>query len=126
MRLGAFPAVLFAAALASAQDEPKYQADFPPEELIARRVFLLDFIGDEGDYRAGPLVAGQVFSVDPMLWVHEEKLYVRMEDVVLVTETGVENFTDFMPSEIEEIEALMREEGILQMRPAEALGIQSK
>jgi Xaa-Pro aminopeptidase len=83
-------------------------------------------VHDVGDYRAGPLVAGQVFSVDPMLWVHEEKLYVRMEDVVVVTETGVENFTDFMPSEIEEIEALMKDEGILQMRPAQSLGVQSK
>jgi Xaa-Pro aminopeptidase len=62
-----------------------------------------------------------VFSVDPMLWVHEERLYVRMEDVVVVTEMGVENFTDFMPNEIEEIEAYMKEEGILQMRPAEPL-----
>ena len=51
-----------------------------------------------------------------MLWVHEEKLYVRMEDVVAVTETGVENFTDFMPSGIEEIEALMKDEGIVQIR----------
>jgi Xaa-Pro aminopeptidase len=54
-----------------------------------------------------------------MLWVHEERLYVRMEDVVVVTETGVENFTDFLPDEIEEIEALMKEEGILQLRPPE-------
>jgi Xaa-Pro aminopeptidase len=43
-----------------------------------------------------------------------------MEDVVVVTETGVENFTEFMPNEIEEIEALMKEEGVLQMRPAES------
>lgn len=78
-------------------------------------------VHDVGDYRAGPLVPGVVFSVDPMLWVHEERLYVRMEDVVVVTETGVENFTDFMPNEIEEIEAYMKEEGILQMRPAEPL-----
>jgi Xaa-Pro aminopeptidase len=76
-------------------------------------------VHDVGDYRKGPLVPGLVFSVDPMLWVHEERLYVRMEDVVVVTETGVENFTDFLPDELEEIEALMKEEGILQMRPPE-------
>jgi Xaa-Pro aminopeptidase len=74
-------------------------------------------VHDVGDYRLQPLVPGIVLSVDPMLWVHDEKLYVRMEDVVAVTETGVENFTDFMPSEIEEIEALMKDEGILQIRP---------
>ena len=41
---------------------------------------------------------------------------MRMEDTVVVTEDGVENFTDFMPDTIEEIEALMTEEGILQKR----------
>ena len=83
-------------------------------------------VHDVGDYRAGPLVPGIVFSVDPMLWVHEERLYVRMEDVVVVTETGVENFTEFMPNEIEEIEALMNEEGVLQMRPAESTKMEEK
>jgi Xaa-Pro aminopeptidase len=83
-------------------------------------------VHDVGDYRAGPLVPGIVFSVDPMLWVHEERLYVRMEDVVVVTETGVENFTDFMPNEIEEIEALMKEEGVLQMRPAESWNVDGR
>jgi len=73
-------------------------------------------VHDVGNYRSKPLVPGVVFSVDPMLWVHEEKLYVRMEDTVVVTADGVENFTDFMPDTIEEIEALMNEEGIVQKR----------
>ncbi|MBL0161237.1 MAG: aminopeptidase P N-terminal domain-containing protein [Bryobacterales bacterium] len=66
-------------------------------------------VHDVGDYRRAPLVAGQVFAVDPMMWVPEERMYVRMEDVVVVTADGVENFTDFMPSKPEEIEKLMRE-----------------
>ncbi len=74
-------------------------------------------VHDVGNYRSRPLVPGDVFSIDPMLWVPEEKLYVRMEDVVVVTEDGVENFTDFMPSELDDIEELMKEKGILQMRP---------
>ncbi len=74
-------------------------------------------VHDVGNYRSKPLEPGIVFSVDPMLWVHEERLYVRMEDTVVVTEDGVENFTDFMPDTIEEIEALMTEEGIVQKRP---------
>ncbi len=48
----------------------------------------------------------------------EEKLYVRIEDTVVITEDGVENFTDFMPAELDEIEKLMREAGIVQSRPA--------
>lgn len=74
-------------------------------------------VHDVGPYRPGPFKPGHVFSVDPMLWVHEERLYVRMEDVVVVTETGVENFTSFLASSPDEIERVMKEDGILQLRP---------
>jgi hypothetical protein len=33
-----------------------------------------------------------------VLWVHEERLYMRIDDVVVATATSVENFTAFMPS----------------------------
>ena len=74
-------------------------------------------VHDVGSYRGRPFESGLAFSVDPMLWVHEERLYVRMEDIVAITENGVENFTDFMPRTVEEIEAFMREEGVLQLTP---------
>ena len=74
-------------------------------------------VHDVGSYRARPFEAGLVFALDPMLWVHDERLYVRMEDVVAITENGVENFTDFMPRTVDEIEAFMREEGVLQLTP---------
>ena len=54
-------------------------------------------VHDVGSYRNGPLKPGQVFSIDPQLRVPEENLYLRYEDTVVVTETGVENFTDFLP-----------------------------
>ena len=54
-------------------------------------------VHDVGGYR-GLLKPGQVFSVDPQLWVPEENLYFRYEDTVVVTETGVENFTAFLPA----------------------------
>ena len=73
-------------------------------------------VHDVGNYRSKPLEVGLVFSVDPMLWVHDERLYVRMEDTVVVTDDGVENFTHFMPTTIDEIEALMKDTGILQKR----------
>ncbi len=65
-------------------------------------------VHDVGDYRKAPLAAGQVFSIDPMMWIPEERLYVRMEDVVVVTADGVENFTDFMPATPDEIEKAMK------------------
>ncbi len=77
-------------------------------------------VHDDGDYnyRRLPLAPGMVFSVDPTLRVPEENLYLRYEDTVVVTEDGVENFTDFLPSELDDLEALMREEGVVQKVPA--------
>lgn len=73
-------------------------------------------VHDVGSYQKKPMVPGLVFAVDPMLWVPEEQLYVRMEDVVVVTESGVENFTDFLPARVEDIEKLMAEKGVLQLK----------
>jgi Xaa-Pro aminopeptidase len=75
-------------------------------------------VHDDGEYARKPLVPGHVFSVDPQLRVPEENLYIRYEDVVVVTETGVENFTDFLPSELDEIEKLVGQNGLLQKAPA--------
>ena len=74
-------------------------------------------VHDVGNYWKGSFQVGQVFSIDPMLWVPEENLYIRMEDVVAVTETGVELFTDFLPSTPDEIEKIMKEQGVIQLRP---------
>lgn len=74
-------------------------------------------VHDDGSYRGGVLKPGHVFSVDPQLWVREENLYYRYEDVIVITETGYENFTHFLPSELDDIEKLMRDEGIVQKIP---------
>jgi Xaa-Pro aminopeptidase len=74
-------------------------------------------VHDVGTYRRGPLQPGHVFSVDPQMWVREENLYLRYEDTVVVTATGVENFTDFLPSELNDIERMVRGDGILQKFP---------
>jgi Xaa-Pro aminopeptidase len=75
-------------------------------------------VHDVGGYKDGPLKPGQVFSVDPQLWVPEERLYLRYEDTVVVTEKGVENFTAFLPSELDDLEKLVREKGLVQRLPA--------
>ncbi|MDL1878816.1 M24 family metallopeptidase, partial [Cytophagia bacterium CHB2] len=82
-------------------------------------------VHDVGDYKKSLLQPGMVFSIDPMIWIPEEKQYVRIEEVVAVTETGVENFSDFVPAELDEIENLMKEEGVLQKRPASPMPITS-
>ena len=77
-------------------------------------------VHDDGGYADRPLSPGVVFSVDPQLRVPEENLYIRYEDVVVVTDNGVENFTDSLPSELQDIEKAVKGEGIVQRFPPTA------
>lgn len=74
-------------------------------------------VHDDGAYNWGELRPGHVFSIDPQLRVPEERLYIRYEDVVVVTDDGVENFTDFLPSELDDIEKLVGTGGVVQKVP---------
>lgn len=65
----------------------------------------------------GSLKPGMVFAVDPQMRVPEEKLYIRIEDTVLVTQDGVEILTGSAPWDLDAVETLMQEEGILQKYP---------
>jgi Xaa-Pro aminopeptidase len=49
--------------------------------------------------------------------VPEENLYLRYEDTVVVTDTGVENFTDFIPMELDDMERMVLERGVVQKVP---------
>jgi len=55
-----------------------------------------------------PLRAGEVFASDVFAVFPNENLGVRVENVVLITETGCENLSAGLPREISEIEALMK------------------
>jgi Xaa-Pro aminopeptidase len=90
----------------------------PIYQQAARRT--LDFKGhlshpvgmavhDVGEYFSRPLEPGLVFSVDPQMWVPEEKRYVRVEDTVAVTDSGVEVLTAAAPLELDAVEAWLRE-----------------
>ncbi len=74
-------------------------------------------VHDIGNYRSEPLAPGVVFALDPQMWIPEEEIYIRVEDTVAVTETGVENLTADSPLELDDVEALMRESGMLQAWP---------
>jgi Xaa-Pro aminopeptidase len=65
----------------------------------------------------GPLRPGMVFTIEPALRVPEEKIYIRLEDMIVIGETKAEILTTFVPMDIQGIEALMREEGMLQRYP---------
>jgi len=52
------------------------------------------------------------------MWIPEEKRYIRVEDTVVVTDEGIENLTADAPLELEDVEALMQEQGLLDRFPA--------
>ncbi|MBN2207556.1 MAG: aminopeptidase P N-terminal domain-containing protein, partial [Candidatus Aminicenantes bacterium] len=69
------------------------------------------------DVTGGPQVLkpGMVFANEPMVIYADENLGVRVEDTVLITETGCENLTAGIPRTVREIEALMKTPGIPQV-----------
>jgi len=74
-------------------------------------------VHDVGRVRGVPLQPGMVFTIDPMIWIPEERLYIRIEDMALVTERGVENLSGFVPSGIADVERTIAESGVIQFRP---------
>ena len=78
-------------------------------------------VHDVGRVHGINLKKGMVFTIDPMIWIPEEKLYIRIEDVALVTRNGVENLSEFVPSSINKIEEMIKEKGITEFRPSKNL-----
>jgi Xaa-Pro aminopeptidase len=58
------------------------------------------------------LESGMIITIEPGIYVREEKTGIRIEDDVLVTTTGYEVLSKDSPKQIAEIEKLMKEEGI--------------
>jgi Xaa-Pro aminopeptidase len=56
----------------------------------------------------GPtLEHGEVFTIEPAMQIPDEHVGIRLEDMILMTETGYENLSAFVPVEIADIEKLM-------------------
>ncbi len=51
---------------------------------------------------------GMVFTVEPGIYIREEKLGIRLENNIVITDNGVEDLMKNIPIEVEEIEELMR------------------
>ena len=55
-----------------------------------------------------PLQPGMVLSCEPAIYLPEEVLGIRLENVILITETGAEDLMSQIPMDAGEIERLMR------------------
>lgn len=74
-------------------------------------------VHDVGHYRGKVLEPGIVLTVDPQLIIPEERRYVRVEDTVVITDEGIENFTAEAPLELGAVEKLMKETGMTERYP---------
>jgi Xaa-Pro aminopeptidase len=60
--------------------------------------------GGQLDWQMEP---GSVITVEPGLYLQEEGIGIRIEDDILITESGVEVLSQSIPREIDEIESIM-------------------
>ncbi|MCS6989207.1 MAG: aminopeptidase P N-terminal domain-containing protein [Chloroherpetonaceae bacterium] len=108
-------------------------------EVIAEGLLKLGLIQDKADYRRyfmhgtshsvgldvhdpgmAVLQAGQVLTVEPGIYIAEGSpcerkwwnIGVRIEDMILITETGARVMSAALPRKAEDIETLMKEKGI--------------
>jgi Xaa-Pro aminopeptidase len=58
------------------------------------------------------LEPGYVFTIEPQMTMPGGELSVRLEDMILITESGYENLSAFVPIEIPDIERLMAQPGL--------------
>jgi Xaa-Pro aminopeptidase len=62
---------------------------------------------DVGGPLAGPIKPGQVLTVEPIIEFPDKHLHFRVEDTILITETGHEILSADVPKEMSEIEKLV-------------------
>ncbi len=72
-------------------------------------------VHDIGGTAWSELKAGMVLAMDVYAVWEEENMGVRIEDTVVITEDGYENLSPGLPRTIEDIEALMKTDGIIQV-----------
>jgi Xaa-Pro aminopeptidase len=68
-----------------------------------------DFGGGSGVMRPG-----MVFTIEPEFRVPEEQIYIRLEDMIVITESGAQITSDFVPRSIDAVEKTIAESGLLQ------------
>ena len=62
------------------------------------------------------LKPGMIFTIEPAITIPEDRVYIRLEDVILITDKGYENMSAFVPMDVEGIEKLMVEKSVVGSR----------
>ena len=90
-----------------------------------RRGAVSHYVGlavhDIGGAPRGELQSGMVLAIDVYGVFADEKMGVRVEDTVVITDDGYELLSPGLPREIKEIEALMKEDGVVQLMKSQKL-----
>jgi len=60
------------------------------------------------------LKPGMIFTIEPAMTIPEDRVYIRLEDVLLVTPNGYENLSAIAPIEPDAVERLMAEHGFAE------------
>jgi Xaa-Pro aminopeptidase len=68
-------------------------------------------VGSDGNTTT-PMQPGVVFNVEPIIEFRDRKIHMRLEDTVLITQTGAENLTAGVPADPEAVYALIKRKGI--------------
>ena len=84
------------------EDEPLYKKYFPHGTSHHLGLDVHDY-GDK--YRK--FEAGMVFTCEPGIYIREEKIGIRIENDILITDDGPVDLTEDIPREADEIEDLM-------------------
>ena len=58
--------------------------------------------------RTVPIKAGMLFSVEPGMYIEEERMGVRIENNIWITRNGNKDLFKNIPITVEEIETLMK------------------
>ena len=65
-------------------------------------------VHDVGAYGGQPLSPGDVFTIEPGIYISSEKLGVRIEDDYAMTAAGLKKLSAAIPSKASDIEAMLK------------------
>ncbi len=72
-------------------------------------------VHDVSGDRDGIMRPGMAFTIEPALTIPDERVYIRLEDAIVITATGMEHLSAGLPMEIDAIERVMREPGLADL-----------